>query len=58
MSNSSNLASTMFAPGIVGVVEEFKVTSQIVSTFTISLYLLGFALGPLVISPLSEIYGA
>lgn len=36
---------------------EFHNTSSILSTFTVSIFLLGFAFGPLVLSPLSEIYG-
>ncbi|KAM0819802.1 putative Major facilitator superfamily domain-containing protein [Seiridium cardinale] len=52
-----NLASTMFAPGASQLVREFGITSEVLAAFTVSIYLLGFALGPLVISPLSEVYG-
>lgn len=52
-----NLASTIIAPGVMGLVVDFKVTSITLATLSVSLYLLGFALGPLVISPSSEIHG-
>lgn len=32
-------------------------TSETIGTLTVSIYVLGFALGPLVLSPLSEMYG-
>lgn len=47
----------MFAPGAAELVKEFHVTNSTVATFTVSIYLLGFALGPLTIAPLSEQYG-
>lgn len=47
----------MFAPGAAELVKEFHVTNSTVGTLTVSIYLLGFALGPLFIAPLSEIYG-
>jgi len=51
------LASSMFAPGVPEVMREFKTTQDTLATFIISSYLLGFAFGPLVIAPLSEVYG-
>ncbi|KAH0270347.1 MFS general substrate transporter, partial [Aureobasidium melanogenum] len=51
------LASSMFAPGVPDVLREFKETSVTLAAFVVSVYLLGFAVGPLIISPLSEIYG-
>lgn len=35
----------------------FETQDETVATFVVSIYILGFAVGPLVISPLSEIYG-
>ena len=35
----------------------FHETSNTLATFVVSVYLLGFAFGPLVIAPLSELYG-
>ncbi|KAK3682264.1 general substrate transporter [Podospora appendiculata] len=51
------LGSSMFAPGIQDIMIEFHESSTIVATFLLSIYILGFAFGPLVIAPMSEIYG-
>jgi len=53
----SPLASSMFAPGVPEVMAEFKSDSTTLAEFVVSVYLLGFAIGPLVISPFSELYG-
>ena len=47
----------MFAPGAAALVEEFQVTSSLLGTMTITIYLLGFSFGPLLLAPLSELYG-
>jgi MFS family permease len=47
----------MFAPGVPEVMKEFKETNQSLATFVISVYLIGFAFGPLLLAPLSELYG-
>ncbi|KAL1850708.1 hypothetical protein VTK73DRAFT_9632 [Phialemonium thermophilum] len=54
---NANLAATMFAPGAQDLAREFGVTSSIVVSMTVSLYVLGFGLGPLLLAPLSELYG-
>ncbi|KAK9381924.1 major facilitator superfamily domain-containing protein [Kockiozyma suomiensis] len=51
------LASSMFAPGVPDLMVEFHFTSSILSSFVVSIYVLGFAVGPLVIAPMSEMYG-
>ncbi|GME24691.1 putative mfs multidrug protein [Neofusicoccum parvum] len=51
------LASSMFAPGVPQVLREFHTTNNLVATFVVSVYVLGFAMGPLIIAPLSEMYG-
>ncbi|KAB2573704.1 MFS transporter [Lasiodiplodia theobromae] len=51
------LASSMFAPGVPLVMRDFETGSQMLATFVVSVYVLGFALGPLFLAPLSEIYG-
>lgn len=53
----SPLASSIFAPGIPFVNADFHNTSQLLGSFAVSVYVLGFAIGPLFLSPLSEIYG-
>jgi multidrug resistance protein len=47
----------MFAPGVPNIMQEFHSTSSITATFVVSIYILGFAVGPLIVAPLSEIYG-
>jgi multidrug resistance protein len=47
----------MFAPGVPDVITEFHSTSQLLATFVVSVFVLGFALGPLLLAPLSEMYG-
>ena len=47
----------MFAPAVALAMSEFHKTSSILSTLTISIFIFGFAIGPLFIAPLSEIYG-
>ena len=51
------LASSMFAPAIPAVMHEFKSTSTELGGFVVSVYVLGFAVGPLAFAPLSEVYG-
>ena len=51
------LASSMFAPGVPELLKDFGTNNQAVATFVVSVYLLGFAAGPIVIAPLSELYG-
>ncbi|KAF2120723.1 major facilitator superfamily domain-containing protein [Lophiotrema nucula] len=53
----SPLASSIFAPGISFLNADFHNTSQILGAFSVSVFVLGFAIGPLFLSPLSEIYG-
>lgn len=47
----------MFAPGATALCTEFGITDSTIATLTVTIYVLGFAIGPLFISPLSEIYG-
>jgi multidrug resistance protein len=51
------LASSMVAPAEALVIETFHITSLSLASFVVSIYLVGFAVGPLVLGPLSEIYG-
>ncbi|KZP25450.1 MFS polyamine transporter [Athelia psychrophila] len=51
------LASSMVAPAAGQVSEEFGITSTIVESMVFSVFVLGFAVGPLFLGPLSEIYG-
>ncbi|KAL3466174.1 major facilitator superfamily domain-containing protein [Aspergillus heterothallicus] len=53
----TNMAPTMCAPGIQDIAADLDITSSTVSTLAITLYVLGLAIGPMFMSPLSEIYG-
>lgn len=50
-------ASSILAPGIESLDREFGNTDSIVGAMTVSIYLLGYTVGPLFLAPLSEIYG-
>ncbi|KAI8936028.1 hypothetical protein NX059_007530 [Plenodomus lindquistii] len=51
------LASSFFAPGVPQVLEAFNESSNLIAAFVVSVYLIGFAIGPLIIAPMSELYG-
>ena len=51
------LASSFFAPAVPLVMQDFNNKNQLLAEFVVSVYILGFAVGPMVIAPLSEIYG-
>ncbi|KAH8659113.1 major facilitator superfamily transporter multidrug resistance [Tricladium varicosporioides] len=53
----SPLASSMFAPGVLFMNQTFHNTSTILSSLTVSIFVLGYVIGPLLLAPLSEIYG-
>lgn len=47
----------MFAPGVPELMAEFESRSSELASFCVSVYVLGFAAGPMVFAPLSELYG-
>lgn len=51
------LASSIFAPGVPGLMADFHSDNNMLAAFVVSVYILGFAFGPLIIAPMSEIYG-
>ena len=51
------LASSMVAPVVPGLMRDFKSNDSTLASFTVSIYLLGYVVGPLFIAPLSEMYG-
>ncbi|KAK3935595.1 putative MFS transporter [Diplogelasinospora grovesii] len=53
----SNLAAVMFAPGAEALVAEFGITNSIVASLTVTIYILGFSIGPLILASMSETYG-
>ncbi|KAH8760579.1 major facilitator superfamily transporter [Diaporthe sp. PMI_573] len=50
------LLSSAYTGGIRDIIQEFKI-SQTVATLGVSLFVLGFAIGPLLWAPLSELFG-
>ncbi|KAL2207025.1 MFS general substrate transporter [Sarocladium strictum] len=50
-------ASSIIAPAIKYIAEDFGVSDITLSAMPVSIFLLGYAIGPLFLSPLSEIYG-
>ena len=53
----SALSSSIFAPGILQVLEDFNSDSSTLGSFIVSVYVIGYGFGPLFIAPLSETYG-
>ncbi|KAL4770348.1 major facilitator superfamily domain-containing protein [Aspergillus nidulans var. acristatus] len=53
----TNMAPTMCAPGITAIEADLHIGSTIASTLAVTLYVLGIAIGPMFMSPLSELYG-
>ena len=51
------LASSMVAPAVPLVLNHFHSTNQTIGAMVVSIYILGYALGPLFIAPMSEVYG-
>ncbi|CAN8098545.1 unnamed protein product [Discula destructiva] len=50
-------ASSILSPGISSLMKEFGETDAIVGAMTVSIYLLGYVVGPMFLAPLSEVYG-
>jgi MFS family permease len=53
----SFLGSSMLSPAISTIMRDFKLENQTLVVFSVSVYLLGMALGPLVLSGISEVHG-
>lgn len=51
----SPLSSTIVAPALPAIASDLNITQPAVEQMVLSIFLLGFACGPLVASPLSEI---
>ncbi|EXJ62308.1 hypothetical protein A1O7_02742 [Cladophialophora yegresii CBS 114405] len=49
--------SSMLAPAVPQVMSDFNSESEALASFVVSVYVLGYAFGPLVIAPMSELYG-
>jgi multidrug resistance protein len=55
--NHRTFASSVFAPAITDMMQDLTENDVYLSAFVVSSYVLGYAVGPLVVGPLSEIYG-
>ncbi|KID93765.1 Major facilitator superfamily domain, general substrate transporter, partial [Metarhizium majus ARSEF 297] len=51
------MASTAYAIGIPGMAKDFGIQNRTALTLGVSTYLFGLSLGPLVLAPISEMYG-
>ncbi|KAK1220544.1 hypothetical protein PQX77_016684 [Marasmius sp. AFHP31] len=51
------LASSMMAPGLPNVAAQYHIENETVLALTLSVFLISFAIGPLILAPLSEMYG-
>jgi len=47
----------MVAPALPSLAADFNVTNEVVSQLMLSIFILAYAVGPLFLGPLSEIYG-
>lgn len=47
----------MYAPNITDAQRDLKTDDETLATFSLTIYVLGFGLGPLLFAPLSEMYG-
>lgn len=50
-------ASSILSPGIASLMVEFGEDDPVVGAMTVSIFLLGYVIGPMFLAPLSEIYG-
>lgn len=53
----SPLPTTIVSPAIDTIAEELNVTVTVQKPMVMSIFLLGYAIGPMFISPMSEIWG-
>lgn len=53
----SPVASTMVAPALPDIAEQFNISSDIEQALVMSIFLLAYAVGPFVLGPLSEVFG-
>ncbi|ROT35255.1 CefM protein [Sodiomyces alkalinus F11] len=53
----SALGSSIAAPGVNQAIVDFDSTDQVLSSLIVSVYNVGLAIGPLIVAPMSEMYG-
>ncbi|KIY52336.1 MFS general substrate transporter [Fistulina hepatica ATCC 64428] len=53
----SPLGSSLLAPGLPQIDEQYNITNDVITSMILSIFLLSFAFGSVIFPPLSEIYG-
>ncbi|EPE24961.1 MFS general substrate transporter [Glarea lozoyensis ATCC 20868] len=53
----SPVASSILAPSLSQIGNDLHIQNESVQSLTLSIFVLGFAFGPMILAPLSEIYG-
>lgn len=53
----SPISSSMISPALSAISDEFHITQEVEAQLTLSIFVLAYAIGPLFLGPLSEIYG-
>lgn len=53
----SPVSSSMVAPALGSIAEEFRIERSVEQSLVLSIFLLAYAVGPLILGPLSELYG-
>ncbi|KAF7509834.1 hypothetical protein GJ744_007345 [Endocarpon pusillum] len=53
----SPVSSSMVAPALQSIAMEFNITNDVEIALTLSIFVLAYAIGPLFLGPMSEIYG-
>ncbi|KAL7892322.1 major facilitator superfamily domain-containing protein [Trichoderma sp. SZMC 28014] len=51
------LESSIIVPGVPLLQKDFRETNRLITSLVVSIFVLGFAFGPILLSPLSELYG-
>ncbi|KAF2177040.1 MFS general substrate transporter [Zopfia rhizophila CBS 207.26] len=53
----SPISSSMISPALFSISQEFHITNDVEAQLALSIFVLAYAIGPLFLGPLSEIYG-
>lgn len=53
----SPVSSSMISPALGSITADFNITNEVEAQLTLSIFVLAYAIGPLFLGPLSEIYG-
>ncbi|KAJ4286814.1 hypothetical protein N0V90_013066 [Kalmusia sp. IMI 367209] len=53
----SPVSSSMISPALASISRDFNITNEVEAQLTLSIFVLAYAIGPLFLGPLSEIYG-